>query len=87
MHTHCDAGTAKLMAHRGHSDAQLGTDLPQGPTLTVQVGRTLNVHRATVASLSQIGCPPNRDGCREQVWNPSILERLFAKLSRDMSCG
>jgi hypothetical protein len=36
-------------------NAQLGTDLAQRPTLGVQVGRTLNVHRATVTSLSRIG--------------------------------
>jgi hypothetical protein len=36
-------------------NAQLGTDLAQAPTLAVQVGRTLNVHRDTVASLSLIG--------------------------------
>ena len=52
--THGDAGTAKLLAHRGPGNAQLGTDLAQGPTLGVQVGCTLNVHRATVTSLSRI---------------------------------
>ena len=57
--THGDAGTAKLLAHGGRSDAQLGTDLAQGPTLGVQVGCTLNVHRATVTSLSRIGFPRN----------------------------
>ena len=46
--THGDAGTAKLLAHRGRRDAQFGTDLAQGPTLGVQIGCTLNVHRATV---------------------------------------
>jgi hypothetical protein len=30
-------------------NAQLGTDLAQGPTLGVKVGCTLNVHRDTVA--------------------------------------
>jgi hypothetical protein len=39
--THHDAGTTKLMGRR---DAQLGTDLAQGPTLGVQVGCPLNVH-------------------------------------------
>jgi hypothetical protein len=52
--THGDAGTAKLVAHRGRRDAQLRTDVPQGPTLAVQVGCTLNVHRDTVTSLSRI---------------------------------
>jgi hypothetical protein len=39
------------MAHRGRRDAQLGTDLAQGPILGVQVGCTLNVHGATVTGL------------------------------------
>ena len=50
--THGDAGTAKLLAHCGRRDAQLGSDLAQGPALGVQVGRTVNVHRATVTSRS-----------------------------------
>ena len=45
--THGDAGTTKLMAHCRRRDAQLGTDLAQGPALGVQVGCTLNVHRGT----------------------------------------
>jgi hypothetical protein len=49
-----DAGTPKLMAYSRPGNAQLGTDLAQGPTLCVQVGCTLNIHRATVASLSRI---------------------------------
>jgi hypothetical protein len=44
--THGDTSTAKLMAHRGRRDAQLGTDLAQSTTVGVQVGRSLNVHRA-----------------------------------------
>ena len=43
--THGDAGLAKLVADCGPRNAQLGTDLAQRPTLRVQVGRTLNVHR------------------------------------------
>jgi hypothetical protein len=35
-------------------NAQLGTDLPQGPTLGVQVGCELHVHGATVTSLDRI---------------------------------
>jgi hypothetical protein len=46
--THGDAGTAKLMAHGGPGNAQLGTDLAQTPTSGVQVGCTSNVHGATV---------------------------------------
>jgi hypothetical protein len=49
--THGHAGTAKLIAHGSPGNAQLSTDLAQAPTLGVQVGCTLNVHRATVASL------------------------------------
>ena len=47
--THSDAGAAKLLAHRGRREAQLGTDLAQTPTLALQVGCTLDIHRATVA--------------------------------------
>ena len=50
--THGDAGPLELLADRAPMNAQLGTDLAQGPTLGVQVGCTLNVHRATVTSLS-----------------------------------
>jgi hypothetical protein len=32
---HGDTGRAKLMAHRGRRDAQLGTDLAQSPALGV----------------------------------------------------
>ena len=42
--THGDAGTAKLIAHGCPGNAQLGTDLAQGPTLGVQLGGTLNFH-------------------------------------------
>jgi hypothetical protein len=52
--THGDAGTAKLMTHGGPGNAQLCTDLAQTPTLGVQVGCTLNVHRATVTSHGRI---------------------------------
>jgi hypothetical protein len=45
---HGDAGSAKLMAYGRPGNAQLGTDLAQGPTLGVQVGRTRNVHCATL---------------------------------------
>jgi hypothetical protein len=39
-----EAGTAKSIAHGCPGNAQLGTDLAQGPTLGVQLGCTLNVH-------------------------------------------
>jgi hypothetical protein len=48
--THCDSGTTKVLAHRGSRDAQLPTNLAQRPSLGVQVGCTLNIHRATVTS-------------------------------------
>jgi hypothetical protein len=48
--THCDAGTLELLADRAPMNPQLGTNLAQsGPV--IQVGGTLNVHGATVASL------------------------------------
>jgi hypothetical protein len=53
--THGDTGAAKLMAHSGPGNLQLGTDLAQAITVVVQVGCTLNVHGATVTSLSRIG--------------------------------
>ena len=37
-------------------NAQLGTDLTEGPTLGVQVGCLLNVHGATVASVRDRSC-------------------------------
>ena len=43
--THGDAGTLELLADRAPVNAQLGTDLAQGPALAVQVGCTLNVLR------------------------------------------
>jgi hypothetical protein len=52
--THGDAGTAKLIAHGCPGNAQLGTDLAQSTNLGVQVGCTLNVHRATVTSHGRI---------------------------------
>jgi hypothetical protein len=55
--THDDAGLAKLLAHGGPGNAQLGTDLAQAPTLGVQVGCTFNVHRATLTSL-RLHAPP-----------------------------
>ena len=51
--THGDTGAAKLIAHGGPGNAQLGTDLAQGPALGVQLCRTLNVHSATRKELRQ----------------------------------
>jgi hypothetical protein len=42
--THNHAGLLELLADGAPMNAQLGTDLAQGPTPGVQVGRTLNVH-------------------------------------------
>jgi hypothetical protein len=61
--TRGDAGTLELLADYAPMNAQLVTDLAQGPALGVQVGGTVNVHRATVttahASCSRLG----RLGC------------------------
>jgi hypothetical protein len=43
---HGDPGTLELLADRAPMNAQLGTDLAQGPTLGVHVGCTLDIHRA-----------------------------------------
>jgi hypothetical protein len=66
--THCDAGTAKLIADRSGRDAQLRTDLAQGPTLGVQVGCMFNVHRDTVTSLSRVArlLPVRREGANQR---------------------
>jgi hypothetical protein len=75
--THCDAGTTKLLAHRGLGNAQLGTDLAQGPALGVQVGCTLNVHRATVESQCGICSFGLRrspgDVCNEESGRRSVI--------------
>jgi hypothetical protein len=42
--SHGDAGTTQLIADRARRDAQLGTDLAQGPARGVQIRRTLNFH-------------------------------------------
>jgi hypothetical protein len=58
--THDNAGPAKLIAHRGRRAAQLRSNLAQSPTLGVQVGCTLNVHRDTVTTAA----------CRRSVGKP-----------------
>jgi hypothetical protein len=50
--THCDAGTAKLFPDCAPMNAQLGSDLAQGPALGIQVDRPLNVHCDTITSLA-----------------------------------
>jgi hypothetical protein len=66
--THRDAGTLQLLADRAPLNAQLRTDLAQGPTLGVQVGRMLNVHRDTVTSLSRVArlLPVRREGANQR---------------------
>jgi hypothetical protein len=62
--THGDAGMAKLMTHGGPGNAQLGTDLAQRPTLGIQVGCTLNVHRVTVSAEPRLTAPTSSVPCR-----------------------
>jgi hypothetical protein len=50
--THADANALELLGDCAPVNVQLGTDLAQAPALGVQVGCTLNVHGATVASKS-----------------------------------
>jgi hypothetical protein len=94
--THGDAGTAKLMTHGGPGNAQLCTDLAQTPTLGVQVGCTLNVHRATVTShgrivsaLSGVSWQAVHRSSAEaarRLSPPSMNEPLSAKdLARDLA--
>jgi hypothetical protein len=51
--THSDPGAAQMIADRGLREARLGTDLTQASTLGVQVGRTLDVHGATVTTVAR----------------------------------
>jgi hypothetical protein len=74
--THSDAGTPKLMAHGGPGNAQLSTDLAQTATLGVQVGCALDVHRATVTTLSRIGF----NGCE-------LLKSILVPMSCPTSTG
>jgi hypothetical protein len=48
--THSDASPLELLADSAPMNAQLGIDLAEGPTLGVQVGCMLNIHRTTVAA-------------------------------------
>jgi hypothetical protein len=48
-----------MIADRGLRDAQLGSDLAQGPALGVQIGCTLNIHCVTVTAQ-----------CQGRVWRP-----------------
>jgi hypothetical protein len=52
--THGAAAATKVMAHCRRRDAQLGTNLAQGPALAVQVGCTLNVHGDTVTAWRRV---------------------------------
>jgi len=51
--THGDTGATKMIVDHVPSNAQLRTDLAQGPALGVQLCRTLNVHSATLNKLRQ----------------------------------
>lgn len=53
--TRGDTGALELITDCAPMNAQLRTDLTQGPALGVQVSGTLNVHGATVTSLSGSG--------------------------------
>jgi hypothetical protein len=76
-----DAGTPKLMAHGGPGNAQLGTDLAQGPAPGVQIGCTRNVHRVTVPSLS-----PDRRRPWFEVKRQAVVTPPFPCVGRDESC-
>ena len=58
--THRDAGAMKLLADRGPVDAQLCADLAQGPTLGVQLRRTIDVYGVTVATTRLVVAPSLR---------------------------
>jgi hypothetical protein len=49
--THGHARAMERLADCGKMTAQLRTDLAQGPTLCIRVGRTFNVHGVTVAAV------------------------------------
>jgi hypothetical protein len=51
--THRYARAMKLIGDSGPMNAQLRTDLAQGPTLGVRVGHTLTVHGATVTTVAR----------------------------------
>ena len=81
--THGDAGTSELLADRARMNAQLGTDLAQGPALGVQVGCTLNIHGATVTSRSaacgSFGLQRSPgDACNEESGRRSSVIRMRA---------
>jgi hypothetical protein len=48
-------------------NAQLDTNLTEGPTLGVQVGCTLNVHGVTVTGLNGSGLLPNWEPAEAQA--------------------
>jgi hypothetical protein len=67
--THGDAGTLELLADCAPMNAQLGSNLAEGPTLGVQVARMLNVHRATVTSLSAASGSFGLQSSPGDAWN------------------
>jgi hypothetical protein len=76
--THADASPLELLADGAPMNAQLGTDLAQAPTLCVQVGCTVNVHRDTVTSRSAasgsfgLRRSPG-DACNEESGRRSVI--------------
>jgi hypothetical protein len=81
--THGDACARKLIAHCRPWNAKLGTDLAEGCTLGVQVGCTLNLHRATVTSLSRCVGPPKCPTMRRRVDAEGSLALSSVSLASD----
>ena len=52
--THGGACTLELLTDRAPMNAQLNTDLAESPTLGAQLGRTLNVYRVTITTVSPL---------------------------------
>jgi hypothetical protein len=76
--THGDTGPLELLADRAPMNAQLGTDLAQGPALGVQVGCTLNIHGGTVtgrsAASGSFGLRRSPgDACNEESGRRSVI--------------
>ena len=77
--THGDASPLELVPDRAPMKAQLGTNLAEGPTLGVQVGRTVNVHRDTVTSRAlYIGQRPAIPSTRRAspAWRTGTITRV-----------
>jgi hypothetical protein len=73
-----DAGLLELLADCAPMNAQLRTDPAQGPTLGIQVRRTLDVHCATVTSRSAASgssgfAEESGDACNEESSRRSVI--------------